>query len=257
MTTPTTARVPSSGDSTASPRFSLVIPAFNEEANVAPVLEETLRVLDAAAWAHPYEIVFVNDGSRDQTGAVAESWARGSPAIRVTHHAANRGFGGALKTGFRQSRGEYVSFISADGEIGVDQALGLLKIALESNADLVTSKRLRENIETPLRKLLTWGFTGVSRLILGFDFSATEGIYAIRGDLLRSLPLSSDTGLVNVEVFIWCSLKKSIIRTGTMQARPRLSGKSKVTNLRTIGFYFWEMFKLRLALNQAHAGRER
>src|SRR5687768_14117648 len=99
------------------PNFSLVVPAYNEGANVTPVVREIVETIERNPWVGPYEIVLVNDGSGDDTGAVMEALAKQYPQVRVVHHPVNRGFGAALKTGFRSTRGTVVGFITADGEI--------------------------------------------------------------------------------------------------------------------------------------------
>ena len=85
----------------ATPNLTIVVPAFNEGANVEPVVREVVKAIADEPWVGPYEIVLVNDGSRDTTGAVMDRLAGEVPQVRVFHHPANRGFGAALKTGFR------------------------------------------------------------------------------------------------------------------------------------------------------------
>lgn len=225
-----------------APHFSLVVPAFNESANITPVVREIVETIDRQPWVGPYEIVLVNDGSRDDTGAVMEALAKQHPQIRVFHHETNRGFGGALKTGFKQSRGTVVGFITADGEIGVDQALRLYQEF--GDHDLLQSGR--ERTVGSDRKFLTWGVNLTTRMILGFRHDGNMGIYVVRGDVLRAMPLHSDTGLANLEVVLYCHHHRlKVGQSGVTHARPRLSGTSKVTNLPTILRTLWEMWKLR------------
>lgn len=226
--------------------LTVVIPAYNEGANLQAVIAETHRGLAAEPRITSFEIIIVNDGSNDTTAGVANSLILEYPFVRVVHHATNRGFGAALKTGFGQSRGRYVTLITADGEIGIDQAIGLF-LGM-GDADLMLSRR--ERTVNATRTVLTYGVNLVARLLLGFTPSAVTGIYVVRGDLLRSMELQSDTGLANLEVFIYCQHQDCKIRSGVMQVRPRLSGESKVTNVRTISRTFWEMFKLRLSLRR-------
>jgi glycosyltransferase involved in cell wall biosynthesis len=196
----------------------------------------------ANPWVGPYEIVLVNDGSRDDSAATLARLGNEVPQLRVFHHETNRGFGAALKTGFTNSRGRAVGFISADGEIGVDQPLRLFKEMGET--DLMLSGRARS--VGAGRSFLTWGVNWTSRLLLGFWPDDSVGIWVVRGDLLRAMPLYSNSGLVNLEIILHCKAqKRSIVLSGVTQARPRLSGESKVTNISTILQIFWEMWKLR------------
>lgn len=225
--------------------LSVVVPAYNEAANVEPVVAEILATLRDSPWVGSYEVLLVDDGSRDGTGAIMARLAAADPALRVLRHETNRGFGAALRTGFAHTRGRVVTYITADGEIGADQALRLAREM--GDRDLLLSGRARR--VGAGRGLLTWGVNWTSRLILGFWPEETVGSYVVRGDVLRSLPLHSSTGLVNLEIILHCRRAgRRIGRSGVTEARPRLSGASKVTNLRTIVKTLWEMLALRWRL---------
>jgi glycosyltransferase involved in cell wall biosynthesis len=224
------------------PNFSVVIPAFNEGANVEPVVHEVVAAIAERPWVGSYEIVLVNDGSRDDTAAVMDRLAGELPQVRVFHHPANRGFGAALKTGFSNSRGAAVTFISADGEMGIEHPLRLLREM--GDRDLMLSGRSRT--VTAGREFLTLGVNWISRILLGFWPEQSYGMWVIKGDVLRAIPLHSETGLVNLEIILYCRAHgKAMALSGVSQARPRLSGESKVTNLPTILNIFREMWRLR------------
>lgn len=230
--------------------LSIVVPAYNEAGNVEPVVNEILQTLGNNPWVGPYEVVLVDDGSRDGTGAIMDRLAAAHPKLTVAHHETNRGFGAALKTGFARSRGQAVTLITADGEIGVDQPLRLYREM--GDRDLMLSRR--ERTVGLGRSVLTWGVNWMARLILGFWPDNTVGIYVVRGDLVRSMELYSNTGLVNLEVILHCKDRGcSIVSSGYTRARPRLSGESKVTNLRTIVHTLWEMLKLRWRITRQRA----
>ena len=232
--------------------LSIVVPAYNEAANVEPVVDEILETIDRNPWVGRFEIVLVDDGSRDETGAIMDRLAREHAELVVVHHQANRGFGAGLKSGFAKSSGRFVTLISADGEIGAGHSLSLLREI--GDADLILSRR--ERTVNAGRTLLTRGVDWTVRLILGFWPAQAQGIYLVRGDLLRAMPLYSDTGLVNLEIILYCRhLRRKITIASVPQiTRPRLSGESKVTNLRTIVRLLGEMVTLRLRLRRE--GRE-
>src|SRR5689334_22649913 len=119
-----------------NPELSIVVFAFNEAENVEPVLAE-LR-----AWLDQHEpnaeIVLVDDGSRDDSAARAERALAGC-AHRVLRHERNRGIGAAIKTGTAAARGEWVTFMPADGQIE-PEAIGVLREAQKrERADVVFS----------------------------------------------------------------------------------------------------------------------
>lgn len=230
--------------------LTIVVPAFNEGDNLGPVLDDSLAMLNSADYAQPYELIVVNDGSSDHTGQVADSYARRIPCIRVFHHQTNQGLGAALRTGFTESRGEYVTMIPADGEIKADQAAKLLHIA--KGADFITTTRLayqgdgkQPGPRSFFRGFCTWTMHLLCRICLGIYPKHFTGIYMARGPFLRSIPLRSRTGLVGMELYLQSLARHATIRHGEISIRPRLSGQSKVATMSGIAKSLIEMFKVR------------
>lgn len=229
--------------------ISIVIPAYNEGDNLGIVLDDALRTLNQADYAQPYEIVVVNDGSTDHTGTVADEYARRISSIRVFHHARNSGLGAALRTGFTNSRGDYVTFIPADGEIKADQAVPLLRLA--NGADFITTTRLGYQSEgryqgrSFFRGFCTWSMHVLCWLCLGIYPKHFTGIYMARGAFLRSIPLSSCAGLVGMELYAQSLARNAVIRHGEIIIHPRLSGQSKVAKLSGLLGQVKEMLRIR------------
>jgi glycosyltransferase involved in cell wall biosynthesis len=119
--------------------LSIVIPAYNEENGIAEIVERVLSVRPAVAKAgvEGFELIVVDDGSRDRTAEIAQGYAE----VRVIRQP-NRGYGGALKTGFREARGELLAFLDADGTYPPEAYPDLCRAALEHDADLVVGSRM-------------------------------------------------------------------------------------------------------------------
>jgi glycosyltransferase involved in cell wall biosynthesis len=230
--------------------LSVVIPAFNEADNLEPVVHETLGALAQDPLTPSFELIVVNDGSTDGTAAVADRLASAHANVVVVHHPVNRGFGAALKTGFAATRGQYVSLITADGEVAPDQVTALLRDI--GDAGMILGRRER-NV-TAYREVVTFSMNVLMWLLLGFVPKAA-GIYVVRGDLVRRMSLQSDTGLANLEIQLYCREWGFPIAWGVTHVRPRLSGESKVLNARTMFRTFCEMAKLRLALRRRRSAR--
>src|SRR4051812_4367098 len=94
--------------------LSLILPAYNEADGIAVAVAEADDAL--RQFADDYEILVVDDGSRDGTAAVVEEVARQRPHVRLLRHPRNRGYGAALRTGFEGANGERVAFTDADGQ---------------------------------------------------------------------------------------------------------------------------------------------
>jgi glycosyltransferase involved in cell wall biosynthesis len=99
--------------------LSYFFPAHNEEANLRPLVEEALATLPSLA--EQFEIIIVDDGSRDATPAIADELAAEHPGVvRAVHHPVNRGYGAALRSGFAASRHDLVAFTDGDRQFRVE-----------------------------------------------------------------------------------------------------------------------------------------
>ena len=125
------------------PELAFFFPAHNEEANLQSVVEEALVAMPALA--DKFEIIAVDDGSRDRTPAIADELAAKYPdAFRVVHHPTNLGYGAALRSGFRASRFGLVAFIDGDRQCKVADGGRLTeRIVASDSPDVVLGFRLK------------------------------------------------------------------------------------------------------------------
>ena len=139
----------SKNQSETSPIFSVVIPALNEEDGIAEIVT---RILDTApalgkAGIGELEVIVVDDGSKDGTseGVVdvpdVDQYVEGMEGVRLIRHSSNRGYGAAIKTGFRHARGDLLAFLDADGTYPPEQFPELCRKVVEAGADVVVGSR--------------------------------------------------------------------------------------------------------------------
>jgi len=122
-------------------QLSYFLPAHNEAANLAGLVEEALATLPSLA--DEFEIVIVDDGSKDATPALADELAAAHPKVRAVHHPVNQGYGAALRTGFAAARFDYLAFTDGDRQFKVAD-LGLLIDRLQTgSADAVVGYRIQ------------------------------------------------------------------------------------------------------------------
>jgi glycosyltransferase involved in cell wall biosynthesis len=192
-------------ESTRRPLVSIVIPAFNE----ASILRENLAVVsgymrsleDRFRW----ELLVVNDGSSDDTAAVAEEFARAATNVRVIHHRTNFGLGRALRTGFQNSRGDYVVSLDADLSYSPDHIATLLEHIERSGAQLALAspymKAGRVSNVPRLRALLSvWANRFLSLMVRRSVSTLTGMVRAYDGKFLRGLSLRSEGMDINPEI---------------------------------------------------------
>ena len=124
-------------------RLSFFFPAHNEEANLRGLVDEALEALPAIA--DSFEIIVVDDGSRDATGAIADELASANPeVVRAVHHPKNLGYGAALRSGFGAARHDLVAFTDGDRQFRVAD-LGRLteRLAQPDQPDAVVGYRIK------------------------------------------------------------------------------------------------------------------
>lgn len=131
--------------------LSFFFPAHNEEANLEALVDEALATLPGLA--EKFEVIAVDDGSKDRTPAIADELAARHPDLfRVVHHPVNLGYGAALRSGFRASRYDLIGFIDGDRQFKVaDMARLTARIAAKDSPDVVVGYRLKR-ADPPIRR---------------------------------------------------------------------------------------------------------
>jgi hypothetical protein len=129
-------------ETTTWPRLSVVIPAFNEEGAILPILDRVLALRSplAAAGIGGPEVIVVDDGSSDRTGEVVQELGD----VRLIRNGQNRGYGAALKTGFASATGDLIAFLDADGTYPPEAMPELCRAALDG-ADVVIGSRMQDS----------------------------------------------------------------------------------------------------------------
>jgi dolichol-phosphate mannosyltransferase len=160
--------------------LSFVVPAFNEE----DCIEDTLETIDTVIKNRnlPYEIVVVDDGSKDDTFARAKKYAGRNGHVKVLSYSKNVGKGHAIKTGFMQTSGNIVIFTDGDMEIDLRTISGYIE-ALKRGDIAIASKRHEDSrVRVPLsRRFLSESFNGLVRLLTGVSLKDTQsGLKAMR-----------------------------------------------------------------------------
>ncbi len=143
--------------------ISLVIPCYNEAPHLRQSVVALVEILSATNYE--YEIVFVDDGSRDETRAVIREICANTPHCRFIFHTENRGRGGAFKTGFAATSGTVTGFLDIDLEVGAHYVLPLVNLVLHDGVDVATGDRhyLLSQTHAFYRTALSWAYRGLLR----------------------------------------------------------------------------------------------
>ena len=203
-----------------------------------------VRALQANTSAH--EVIVVDDGSRDGTAAILEGLERSTPTLRVVRHAANRGYGAALRSGFDAARYEWIFMIDADNQFDPEEVARLL--AEEAEADIVAGYRRRRR-DPLLRRLNALAFFTLVRLLFGRLVRDVNCAFKlIRSDLLRQLDLKSSGALINTELLVKARRFEARIVEVPVEHFPRESGRQTGANPRVVLRAFAELIAFRRGL---------
>ncbi len=232
--------------------ISVVIPAYNESARIGKALDEILSCVRDRGWRA--EVLVVNDGSTDRTGAIVQEFAESHPEVRLLNNPGNRGKGYSVRHGVLHAVGEVVMFTDADLSAPMEEAERLFG-ALDEGADIAIGsrwlERTRQTLKQPLyRQFFGRCFNAITRLVVGLPFADTQcGFKAFRRPVAQTifqLQRIERWGFDPELLFI--ALKRGyIIRevpvTWGHDQRSRLSYlKDGVKMLEEIAYIRWEAF---------------
>lgn len=116
---------------------SIILPCYNEEAILPGNLDVVIRYLESRSHKYNWEILIVNDGSKDNTGAIGDDYARRRPEVRIIHHPVNLNLGMALQTGFRNSAGDVIVVLDVDLSYSVEYVEQMVDTLVANAADIV------------------------------------------------------------------------------------------------------------------------
>jgi glycosyltransferase involved in cell wall biosynthesis len=160
----------------AGPKYSIVIPAYNESVRLPATLESVVNCIRTHGWAA--EVLVVNDGSSDATADVVRSFMRSAPEVRLMENRCNRGKGYSVRAGMLESRGDVALFTDSDLSAPIEEAESLFA-AIEQGADIAIGSRWlesgRQTQRQPLyRQFFGRCFNAVTRMVMRLPFSDTQ-----------------------------------------------------------------------------------
>jgi len=225
--------------------LAVVLPAYNEEAVIAETVRECVRVLSIAA--PDFEIIVVDDGSRDRTGAIADDLAAADPRVKVVHNHPNRGYGGALISGFEAASKPLTFFMDSDGQFDIHDIAFLLPLREEGHRAVLGYRRLRR--DPFLRLVNAWGWNLLVSLLFRLRVRDVDCAFKLYDtNLVRVCDIHSEGAMVNTEMLV--KLTKLGVPFVQVPVRhyPRRHGSATGANLKVIFHAFRELLRLRARL---------
>lgn len=222
------------------PSISAFFPAYNEEGNVGAMVERLRAVLPTIS--DDYEIIVVNDGSHDRTAEIADGLAAADPHVRVVHHAQNRGYGGALKSGFAASSKAYVFFTDGDGQFDVNEIAQLIPHVPQY--DVVIGYRI-DRAEGGLRRVNAGAWNWLVRHLFGIPSRDVDCAFKLFDRRVFDVVKPEAEGaMISTEILARAVRGGFRITEVGVHHFPRRHGTPTGANPLVIARAFYELFKL-------------
>jgi glycosyltransferase involved in cell wall biosynthesis len=222
------------------PGLSVFLPCHNEEGNLARVVDNFRAHLDRFACA--YEIIIVDDGSRDRTGEIADGLAASDSRIKVVHHPVNRGYGAAVISGLRAATLSWVLLCDGDGQFDAAEIGRLLPMA--AHFDVVVGRRIKR-ADRLMRRINGQAWTALVRLLFGIKVSDVDcGFKLFKREFTGDLQLNARGAMISTELMVKVARRGARICEVDVAHLPRLAGEQSGANPKVIMRAFAELFRL-------------
>jgi len=226
--------------------LSIVMPAYNEEPNVAAAIRAAAAA--ASKLVSDWEVVIVNDGSRDGTAARVEEERQKDPRVRLISFPQNQGFGAALKTGLKAGEKSLVFYTDSDLQFDLAQ-IGDLLPHIEKFPIVIGYRTNRQ--DHWVRLLNAWAWGRLQYVLFGLNVRDIDcGFKLFRREVVQALPMHSNGAFISTEILLRSQAAGYRIHEVPVQHYPRKAGAPTGANFRVIARAFRELWTLRGELRQ-------
>jgi glycosyltransferase involved in cell wall biosynthesis len=232
-------------DSTRPPGLTRFFPAYNDAGTIASLVIQAVAV--AGRLTPDFEVLVINDGSQDATGQIADELARTYPQVRVIHHPRNRGYGGALRTGFASASKELVAYTDGDAQYDPSE-LEVLWKRLTPDADLVNGYKISRS--DPMHRIVIGRiYHHTVKLLFGLKVRDVDCDFRMmRRSIFDTVHLEKNSGVICLEMMKKITDGGFRIVEVPVHHYHRAYGKSQFFNFRRILKTGIDVMRLWLAL---------
>lgn len=229
---------------------SVILPLYNEEDNIEQLVSATLSFF--AQGRGVFEIILVNDGSTDGTGAIVERLSTNNKYAQSVNHSANKGYGAALISGFGVARYEIIVLMDADGQFDVSEVEKFLN--LSKDFDIVAGYRIRRQ-DPRYRVMMGKLYAQLISFLFGISLKDVNcGFKAIKKSVLDRLEIFSTGALIDAEILVKAKRIGCTIKEVGVNHFPRKRGRQTGANFSVIMKGIHELWNLFL---EARLGRQK
>lgn len=218
--------------------LSVVLPAYNEEAVIESTIVTIMSTL--TTWMHDFEVIVVNDGSKDRTGEIVARFSAYDGRVRLINHPVNKGYGAALVTGFESVTKETAFFMDSDGQFDINDLARFFPLI--EHFDAVLGYRI-DRQDTRMRKLNAWGWKQLVRFIFNVHVRDIDCAFKLyRSEFFRKHRLETRGAMINAEILYKLSRAGYTYTEVGVRHLPRKAGKATGAKLSVILRALCEMF---------------
>jgi glycosyltransferase involved in cell wall biosynthesis len=213
------------------PSISVFFPAYNDAGTISSLVIQAKQTL--AEIADDYEIIVVNDGSKDDTAEIIDFLAAEYPEVRAVHHQKNKGYGGALRTGFANATKDLVFYTDGDAQYDVKE-LRLLYEAFSNEVDLVNGWKIKRH-DPWFRIVIGYIYQYIIKFSFGLKLRDVDCDFRLmRRSIFDTVQLESNTGVICVELMKKVQDAGFSLSEVPVHHYHRLYGKSQFFNYRRL-----------------------
>jgi glycosyltransferase involved in cell wall biosynthesis len=218
--------------------LSVVMPAHNEEVAIVETLHSVIDAL--SRWLRDFEVIVVNDGSKDATQTIVEEALMVDPRIRLINHDINQGYGAALVSGFEAVTKDLVFFMDSDGQFDIRDLERFFSYIDEYDA--VLGYRI-DRQDTWVRKANAWGWKMLVRLVFGLQVRDIDCAFKLyRARFFRENQLETRGAMINTEILYKFTREGYTYTQLGVHHLPRKGGQATGAKISVIARAFQEMF---------------
>jgi glycosyltransferase involved in cell wall biosynthesis len=232
------------------PGISVFLPSHNEEGNVERVVRSYIAELPRVA--EDYEVIVIDDGSRDRTGEIAERLAAEDSHVKLVRHFVNQGYGGAVISGIRAATQPYVLLCDGDGQFDPSDLERLTPFVPEY--DVVAGYRVRR-ADPLMRRINGKAWTILVRVLLGITISDIDcGFKLFKREKLDAMELRAHGAMISTELMARLAGRNAKVKEVDVKHLPRLTGEQSGANLKVVARAFKELIALYRELRAERTG---
>lgn len=225
--------------------ISAFFPAYNDENSITALVEKVSAILQQVT--NDYEVVVVNDGSSDGTAKVLDDLAAKLPFLRVVHHPRNRGYGGALRSGFEHATKDLVFYTDGDGQYDVGEIASLIPL-MTDDVDVVNGYK-RKRSDSRRRIVLGSIYKFLARSLFGLPIRDVDCDFRLmRRTMIQSIELTQTSGVVCTEMIYKLTQAGCRFAETPVHHYPRLHGQSQFFTVKRVARTGYDFFRLWLKL---------